>query len=95
MSNASDVLGLLEQLTAKGWTTAAIADAIGAPRTTVARWRMGMHRPAHAQAVALALEQLLARKRIPKRKRYGVKEARRSAKSPDEEGAQHGDEGGD
>lgn len=66
----NDVSVLLEKLLAKGWTISAVADAIEVPRNTVDRWRRGVHQPAHEQAVALLLERLLLRKRIPPRKRY-------------------------
>ena len=71
MDNVRD---LIAQLMASGWTGAAIADELGAAANTVSRWHLGTRYPANAQAVALALEQLLQRKRIPKRKRYKEKE---------------------
>ena len=73
----ADVQEMLEALLLRGWTISSIADALGSPRNTVERWKRGVHQPTHPQAIGLALEQLLGRKRIPKRKRY-TKEARPS-----------------
>jgi transcriptional regulator with XRE-family HTH domain len=69
-----DVQGQLAKLSERGWTISSIAEAIDVPRNTVERWKRGVHQPAHAQAVGLALQQLIQRKRIPKRKRYKEKE---------------------
>ena len=75
MANVNEQLVVLLE---KGWTVASIADAIDVPRNTVERWKRRVHQPFHAQAISLALEQLLRRKRIPKRKRY-------TKKAPDHE----------
>jgi transcriptional regulator with XRE-family HTH domain len=63
----------IEELRTRGWTVSAIADALGIPRATVERWRQGSRYPAHAVFILRGLNDLLRRKRIPKRKRYGRK----------------------
>jgi transcriptional regulator with XRE-family HTH domain len=70
----NDVRELIAQLIANGWTGAAIADELGVAANTVSRWHLGTRDPTNARAVKVALEQLLQRKRIPKRKRYKEKE---------------------
>jgi transcriptional regulator with XRE-family HTH domain len=60
---------LLEALRKKGWTIAAISDALGYNRETISRWRKGSNPPSQ-KVVELALRDLLRRKRIPKQKRY-------------------------
>ena len=67
MGEVQQVLG---QLKAKGWTLAAISDAIEVHRDSVAGWDAGRHSPANAKAVTLLLEGLLRRQRIPKKRRY-------------------------
>ncbi len=66
----NDVQQLIVQLKAKGWTRAAIADEMGLAPYTLERWEKGVHSPANAAGVALLLERLLKRRRIPKKKRY-------------------------
>ena len=61
---------LMMELRAKGWTVAAIADEVGVFRDTASRWGRGVTQPTNIIPVVLALETLLQRKRIPKRKRY-------------------------
>ena len=65
----NDIQEALETCRVQGWTDAAIADALGSNRNTVARWRMGTRYPSGAQLVKQALERLAQRK-APKRKRY-------------------------
>ena len=67
MSDAQRVLG---ELKAKGWTIAAIADEMDVHRETVANWDTARHPPANAKVVVMALESLLRRQRVPKRRRY-------------------------
>ena len=67
-----EVQGILGELSANGWTKAAIADEMGVAHFTVERWEKG-RRPANAVGVALALESLLRRRRVPKRRRYTKK----------------------
>lgn len=71
----NDIQGLITQLRAKGWTISAIADALGVSREAADSWRSGKRYPGTAQAVRHELERLLAKKRIPKQKRYIMKGA--------------------
>jgi transcriptional regulator with XRE-family HTH domain len=59
----------LETLLHKGWTIAAISDALGYNRETISRWRKGSTPPSQ-KVIELALNDLLRRKRVPKQKRY-------------------------
>ena len=68
-----DVQRVLGELKAKGWTLAAIADELELHRDSVAGWDAGRHSPANAKVVLLALESLVRRQRVPKRKRYTKK----------------------
>jgi ribosome-binding protein aMBF1 (putative translation factor) len=65
----NEVQRILGELRAKGWTWAAVADELGAHYNTVQKWYSGEREPAN-RVVVRELERLLARKRIPKRKRY-------------------------
>lgn len=66
----NDVQQVLADLQGRGWTLSAIADEVGVHRETVIRWRGGHHYPTNARPVVSALEGLLKRKRIPKKRRY-------------------------
>jgi len=68
--DVSEVRDILEMLKAKGWTLAAVADAVGVPPNTVRKWHAGMRNPANATIVLEALRRLLVRKRVPKQRRY-------------------------
>ena len=65
----NDIQELLAQLREKKWTDAAISDELGVHLVTVQTWRSGKFYPSNAKPVALALRELLRRKRIPKQKR--------------------------
>ena len=65
----NDIQELLVQLREKKWTDAAIANELGVHLVTVQTWRSGKFYPSNAKPVALALRELLRRKRIPKQKR--------------------------
>ena len=67
MSEVQDVLG---ELKAKGWTIAAVADAIEVHRETVVSWEAGRHQPTTSKLVVGALRDLLRRARVPKKRRY-------------------------
>ena len=72
----NDVQELLSRLREKGWMLASVADAIGLPANTVRKWSAGgvtTRYPANAPLAKAALEQLLDRKRIPKKRRYTKK----------------------
>ena len=66
----NDVQRVLGELKAKGWTIAAISDEVEVHRETVANWDKGRHPPANAKVVFLALENLLRKRSVPKRRRY-------------------------
>ena len=61
----------LTALVEKGWTLAAIADELGVAHVTVEKWKNGSRHPANEKAVLLALDNVLRKKTIPKRRRYG------------------------
>ena len=61
---------LIEQLMERGWTMAAISDAISTHRDTVVAWRTGRNEPANVVMVVGALRGLLRRSRVPKKRRY-------------------------
>ena len=61
---------LLVQLKERGWTMAAVADELDTHYNTVQKWAAGDRSPANATAVKHELERLLARRRVPKGKRY-------------------------
>ena len=52
---------------------AAIADELGVSNMTVFTWQKGTRNAENARSVLFKLDSLLARKRIPKRKRRGPK----------------------
>ena len=58
----------LLDLQARGWTTPAIARAIGMSASAVEKWRGGDRSPRAHKLLTAALEDLLRRKRIPKRR---------------------------
>ena len=68
----NDIQELLAQLREKKWTYAAISDELGVHLVTVQTWQSGKFYPSNAKPVALALRDLLGRKRIPKKKRYSA-----------------------
>tara|TARA_B100000686_G_scaffold346561_1_gene433509 strand:+ start:864 stop:1082 length:219 start_codon:yes stop_codon:yes gene_type:complete len=65
-----DVKNKIEQLRAKGWTLSAISDELGVDRETAYGWIARGHTPSNRKLVNLALDGLLKRNRIPKKKRY-------------------------
>jgi transcriptional regulator with XRE-family HTH domain len=52
----------------KGWTLAAIADEVGLTVNAIEKWKAGVHSP--KKATLAFLDQLLERKRVPKKRRY-------------------------
>jgi transcriptional regulator with XRE-family HTH domain len=60
----------LAELKARGWTISAIADELAVHRDSVWSWEAGRYTPDKPRLVRIALEGLLRRRRIPKRKRY-------------------------
>ena len=73
----------IAELEAKGWTLAAISDQIGNHWNTLAKWKAGDRYPANAPSVLLALDLLMKRKRIPKKKRYAPGSRQRKVKGDD------------
>ncbi len=62
-----DAKEVLARLQAKGWTIAAIADAMGLSRYALDKWKSGERNPSHQVLVVAALKKLETQKRIPKR----------------------------
>jgi DNA-directed RNA polymerase specialized sigma24 family protein len=62
----------LLELHNQGWTYASIADELQVPADSVRKWAEGRRVPRYAHLIEEKLEQLLSRKRIPKKKRYKV-----------------------
>ena len=60
----------LAQLKKKGWTNMAIADELEIHHMTIRRWQTGDRYPENAKPVAMALDLLIARKSVPKQRRY-------------------------
>lgn len=66
----NDIQIKLAELQEKGWTLAALADEIEQSLSSVEKWKSGERYPASAKAILALLDNLLKRKRIPKKKRY-------------------------
>jgi hypothetical protein len=64
----NDVQYRIATLQGKGWTLAAIADEVELTVNAVEKWKAGVHSP--NKATLAFLDQLLTRKRIPKKRRY-------------------------
>ena len=69
----NEIQGRLLALKEKGWTMAAIADELGVSNMTVFTWQKGTRNAENARSVLFKLDSLLARKRIQKRKRRGLR----------------------
>jgi transcriptional regulator with XRE-family HTH domain len=69
----NEIQGRLLALKEKGWTMAAIADELGVSNMTIFTWQKGTRNAENARSVLFKLDSLLARKRIPKRKRRGLR----------------------
>jgi transcriptional regulator with XRE-family HTH domain len=67
LQRVKEVLAILK---GRGWTTAALADELGVHRDSVWSWETGRYSPENPKLVMIALERLLQRRRIPKRRRY-------------------------
>ena len=63
---------LIAQLEEKGWSLIAIADSddLKVHRNTVGMWKAGTRYPRPDKPILDALDHLLKRNRIPKKKRY-------------------------
>ena len=70
IGDMNDVQDAVFRLVEKGWSLAALGDELGVNAETVMRWKAGSHYPVNSRPVILALERLMLRRRIPKRRRY-------------------------
>lgn len=66
----NDVQGKIAELQEKGWTLVALADELAVTVNAVEKWKAGDRQPSNAKAIILLFDQLLKRKRIPKKRRY-------------------------
>ncbi len=66
----NDVQTKIAGLETKGWTLAAIADELGVTVNAVEKWKHGDRSPANSKAVLAMLDEIIKRKRIPKKRRY-------------------------
>lgn len=66
----SEIQDRIAELQENGWTLAALADELGVTVNAVQKWKAGDRNPSNAKAVFVLLDQLIKRKRIPKRRRY-------------------------
>ena len=66
----NDVQHKIVALLERGWTQAAMADELGMTSNAVAKWKAGDRYPANAKMVLVGMDNLLKRKRVPKRRRY-------------------------
>ncbi len=64
----NEVQSRLAELQKKGWTLAALADELDLTVNAVEKWKAGVHSP--NKATLILLDQLLKRRRIPKKRRY-------------------------
>ena len=66
----SEVQQKLASLQEKGWTLAAIAAKVGVTAQAVEKWKAGTRRPENPKLTLLFLDELLKRKKIPKKRRH-------------------------
>ena len=66
----SEVQDRIAELQEKGWTLAALAGELGVTVNAVEKWKAGDRNPSNARAILVLLDQLIKRKRIPKKRRY-------------------------
>ena len=71
MKNETEVQTRIAILEHKGWTLAAIADAIGVSHNAVEKWKAGDRHPSNPTLILL--DQLSEKTDIPKKKRYVTK----------------------
>jgi len=83
LNGLNAIQAIITQLEEKGWTLVAIADSdeLKAHRNTVGMWKAGTRYPRPDTPILDALNRLLKRNRIPKKKRY-AKGSRRNPVSP-------------
>lgn len=73
MSIMNEVQTKIAELQDKGWTLAALADEVGVTTNAVEKWKAGDRNPSNLKAILLLLDNLMNKKRIPKRRRYIIK----------------------
>ena len=66
----NEVQEKIQELRDKGWTVAALADELGVRSMTLHRWVSGNRHPTNVKLLTMGLDNLLKRKRIPKKRRY-------------------------
>jgi len=66
----NDIQSRIAQLQNKGWTLAALADELDVTTNAIEKWKSGDRNPNNTKAVLMLLDQLVRRKRIPKKRRY-------------------------
>ena len=67
----------IAELQEKGWTLAALADELDVTVNAVEKWKAGDRQPSNSKAILMLLNQLIRRKRIPKKRRYTDKRVRK------------------
>lgn len=67
----NDVQKALAGLQERGWTLAALADALGVTVSAAEKWKAGQRYPANAKAILALLDRIGKKKRVPKQRRYG------------------------
>ena len=68
LDHMNEVQQQLQALYERGWTIPAIARSIGMSASAVEKWRAGDRTPRAQKLLIAALEDLLRKKRIPKRR---------------------------
>lgn len=66
----NEIQAKIAQLQEKGWTLASIADELGVTPDTVENWRAGRRNTTNAKGMLIMLDELLRKRRIPKKRRY-------------------------
>ena len=74
----NDVQLKIAKLQEKGWTLAALADELGVTVNAVEKWKAGDRKPSNLKAIIMLLDNVLSKKRIPKKKRYTKKKGKSS-----------------
>jgi hypothetical protein len=74
----NDVQSRIAELEGKGWSLAAIADGLQVAYITVQKWKAGERVTRLEKPVLDSLDQLLERRRIPKKRRYQSQVKKRS-----------------
>lgn len=73
----NEIQAKIAQLEEKGWTLASIADELEVTPDTVENWRANRRNATNAKGMLIMLDNLLKKKRIPKKKRYAKGSRRR------------------